>query len=97
MNSSRKGKHETAIIDEEDQVDRLVATTGRAPEPLQDRPRGWVLGVEEGGLQRRDPSRRQQGHHHGPRVFGQDGRPMMHPQFLGLVVNPEHVPSAGFV
>src|SRR6266478_408271 len=35
--SSRNGQHETSLIDEEDQVDDLAASTGRAPEPLQDR------------------------------------------------------------
>jgi hypothetical protein len=46
---------------------------------------------------RRDPSRDQQGHHQGPRVVGRDGRPMMHPQFLGLMVDPKDAPSTGFV
>src|SRR6266446_4746515 len=71
--SARQGQHETALIDEEDQVDALTASTGRAPEPMQDGAPGWGLEVEEGGLQRRDPSGRQQSHHQGPRGGGRDG------------------------
>src|SRR3984893_582380 len=51
--SSRQGKYETSLVDEKNHADELVARTGRAPEPLQDRPPGGVLEVEEGGLQRR--------------------------------------------
>src|SRR5712664_2201825 len=95
--SSRQGKYETSLVDEKNHVDDLVAWTGRAPEPSQDRPPGGVLEVEEGSLQRRDASRGQDGHHEGPRVAGRDGRPMMHAQFLGLMVDPGDTPSAGFV
>src|SRR6266446_10823352 len=47
--SARQGQHETSLIDEEDQVDSLAASAGGAPEPLQDRPRGCGLDVEEIG------------------------------------------------
>ena len=85
------------MIDEKDQVDDLVSKRGRAPESLQTRSCGGVLEVEESGLQRREPSGGQQSHHQGSCFVGRDGRPMVHPQFLGLMVNPEDAPSAGFV
>ncbi len=54
MGSSRKGKHETAIIDEEDQVDSLVALAYRSPEPLPERRRARELDAQPRGLHRRD-------------------------------------------
>src|SRR5260370_21698611 len=53
MGSSRKGKHETAIIDEEDQVDSLVALAYRSPEPLPERRRARELDAQPRGLHRR--------------------------------------------
>jgi hypothetical protein len=63
--SSRKGKHETSIIDEEDQVDGLVALAYRSPEPLQERRRARELDAQQRGLHRRD----------GPCLVGRDGGP----------------------
>jgi hypothetical protein len=97
MGSSRKGKHETAIIDEEDQVDARFVLADRSPEPLQQRPRARELDAEQWGLLGRHPPGGQQGCHNRPGFVGCDGRPMMHAQFLGLMVDPEDTPSAGFV
>ena len=91
--SSREGKHGTPIIDEEDQVDGLVVLIHGRPEPLQDGPRARPLEAEPRRLQRRDPPRGQHGNHHGPRLVGRDGGPMVHPELLGFVVHPEHAPS----
>ncbi len=91
--TSREGKHETPIIDEEDQVDGLVALTDDAPEPLEGGPRARPLDAEPRRLHRRDPPRGQQGNDHRPCLFGGDGGPMVHPEFLGLVVDPEDVPA----
>ena len=79
MSSSRKGKHETAIIDEEDQVDARFVLADRSPEPLQQRPRARELDAEQWGLLGRHP------------------RPMVHAQFLGLVMDPEFAPAAPFL
>jgi len=35
----------------------------------------------------------QQGHHDGPCRFGRDGGPMVHAEFLGLMMDVEHAPS----
>src|ERR1700687_6120207 len=66
MGSSRKGKHETSIIDEEDQVDGLGAALAyRSSEPLQERRRARALDAQQRGLRRRD----------GPCLVGRDGGP----------------------
>ena len=65
MGSSRKGKHATSIIDEEDQVDGLIALAYRSPEPLQERRRAQELDAQQRGLHRRD----------GPCLVGRDRGP----------------------